>query len=92
MSPTIPKTCKAIVLEEAKAPWKFKEVPVKEPQEGEILIKSEACGVCHSDVFLQEGRWGTFPRIPGHEVIGKVVAVGPGEKKWSVGDRAGGPW
>ncbi|KAF2728026.1 alcohol dehydrogenase [Polyplosphaeria fusca] len=92
MTSSIPKTCTAIVLEEANAPWKFKEVTVPEPQEGEILIKTEACGVCHSDVFLQEGRWGTFPRIPGHEVIGSVVAVGPGVKKWKVGDRAGGPW
>ena len=88
----IPKTCKAVVIEKPGAPFAFKEVEVKEPQAGEILIKVEACGVCHSDSFLQEGRWGTFPRIPGHETIGEVVAVGPEVKKWKIGDRAGGAW
>ncbi|KAF2262982.1 alcohol dehydrogenase [Lojkania enalia] len=91
----IPKTCKAIVIEEAGAPWDVRDVPVREPKEGEILIKVEACGVCHSDSFLQQGYMNaiaSFPKIPGHESIGYVVAVGPGEKKWKVGDRAGGTW
>ncbi|PSN65716.1 alcohol dehydrogenase [Corynespora cassiicola Philippines] len=95
MAPSIPKTCRAVVLEGPGAPWAIKEVPVHEPGQGEVLIKVHACGVCHSDSFLQQGAFGplgTFPRIPGHEVIGTVVAVGPGEKKWKVGDRVGGPW
>jgi len=72
MSPTIPKTCKAVVLEGAGAPWAIKEVPVHEPERGEVLIKVHACGVCHSDSFLQAGAFGpmgTFPRIPGHESL-----------------------
>ncbi|OCL11056.1 alcohol dehydrogenase [Glonium stellatum] len=95
MSPSIPKTCKACVIEKAGAPWIIKEVPVEEPKHGEILIKVHACGVCHSDVGLQQGAWGAlakFPRVPGHEVIGTVVAIGPGESKWQVGDKVGGPW
>jgi D-arabinose 1-dehydrogenase-like Zn-dependent alcohol dehydrogenase len=50
-------------------------------------------GVCHSDSIVQSGSMGnTFPRIPGHEIIGDVVAVGDGERKWKAGDRVGGPW
>ncbi|GAB7341028.1 hypothetical protein MBLNU457_7357t2 [Dothideomycetes sp. NU457] len=94
-SPQIPKTCKAIVLEGPNSPWAVKDIPVEAPGEGHILIKVQACGVCHSDSALQQGHFGpmgTFPRVPGHEVIGKIVAVGPGEKKWKIGDRVGGPW
>jgi Zn-dependent alcohol dehydrogenase len=58
MSPTIPKTCRAVVLEKAGAPWVIKEVPVEEPKHGEVLIKVDACGVCHSDSFLQQGAFG----------------------------------
>jgi len=95
MAPNIPKTCKAVVLTKPGDPWPIKEVPVELPQAGEILIKVKACGVCHSDVALQAGHFGPmakFPVIPGHEVVGDVVAVGPNEKKWKVGDRVGGPW
>lgn len=48
MTTTIPKTCKAIVLDGPREPWALREVPVELPKEGEILIKSLACGVCHS--------------------------------------------
>jgi D-arabinose 1-dehydrogenase-like Zn-dependent alcohol dehydrogenase len=58
MTPNIPKTCRAVVLEEAGAPWAYKDVPVKEPQRGEVLIKVQACGVCHSDSSLQQGHFG----------------------------------
>lgn len=58
MSPNIPKTCKAVVIESAGAPWAIKEVPVNQPQHGEVLIKVAACGVCHSDSFLQQGAFG----------------------------------
>jgi len=94
MAPNIPKTCRAVVIEKPGAPWSIKEVPVNEPQSGEVLVKVDACGVCHSDSFLQKGAFGpdVFPRIPGHEVIGTVVAVGPGEKKWKIGDKVGGAW
>jgi hypothetical protein len=95
MAPDIPKTCRAVVIEKPGAPWAIKDVPVEQPKSGEVLIKVHACGVCHSDSFLQQGAFGegaSFPRIPGHEVIGTVVAIGDGEKKWKVGDRVGGPW
>lgn len=95
MAPSLPSKYRAVVIEKAGAPWAIKEVDLKEPQRDEILIKVHACGVCHSDSFLQQGAFGdmaSFPRIPGHEVIGTIVAVGEGEKKWKVGDLAGGAW
>jgi hypothetical protein len=93
MAQDIPTHCRAVVLEKVGAPWAIKEVPVKQPQAGEILIKVLACGICHSDSVLRQGHLGeVFPRIPGHEVIGTVVKVGEGEKKWKVGDRVGGGW
>lgn len=95
MTTSIPSKCRAVVIEHAGAPWAIKEVPVVMPKDGEILIKVHACGVCHSDTFMQQGAFGpmaSFPRIPGHEVIGTIVAVGQGVKKWKVGDRVGGPW
>jgi threonine dehydrogenase-like Zn-dependent dehydrogenase len=58
MAPNIPETCKAIVIEKANAPYAVKEVPVKKPESNEVLIKVEACGVCHSDSFLQKGMFG----------------------------------
>lgn len=54
----LPKTYKAVVLEKAGAPWDLKEVSLEEPQQGQILIKVEACGVCHSDSAVQEGHMG----------------------------------
>ncbi|GAB7356280.1 hypothetical protein MBLNU459_g7087t1 [Dothideomycetes sp. NU459] len=95
MAPSIPKTCKAVVIEEANAPWAVKDVPVNEPKHGEVLIKVSACGVCHSDSAVQQGQFGpmaNFPLVPGHEAIGRIVAVGPDEKRWKVGDRVGAAW
>jgi D-arabinose 1-dehydrogenase-like Zn-dependent alcohol dehydrogenase len=96
MTPTaIPETHRAVVLDAPGAPWTIKSVPTPRPQAGEILVKLLACGICHSDLHIQQGDFGAhiFPRVPGHEVIGTVVAVGgEGEGKWRVGDRVGGAW
>lgn len=92
-SSDIPSSCRAVVIEKKGAPWTIKDVPVSAPKSGEVLIKVLACGICHSDSFMQQGHLGdVYPRVPGHEVIGKVIAVGDGEKKWKVGDRVGGGW
>lgn len=95
MSTSIPKSCRAVVIEKPGAPWTIKQVPVNLPKAGEVLIKVLACGVCHADSSLQQGAFGegaSFPRTPGHEMIGTIVAVGEGEKKWKEGDRVGGGW
>lgn len=89
----LPKTYKAAVFEKKDAPFTLKDVELKLPGPGQVLVKSIACGVCHSDAMVQSGAFGNgFPIVPGHEVIGNVVAVGDGEKRWEVGDRVGGPW
>jgi D-arabinose 1-dehydrogenase-like Zn-dependent alcohol dehydrogenase len=90
---SLPKTYKAAVFEKANAPLILKDVPLKQPSAGEVLVKVIATGVCHSDAMVQAGTLGnSFPIVPGHEVIGNVAAVGDGEKRWKVGDRVGGPW
>jgi len=89
----LPKTYKAAVFEKANAPFTLKDLPLKEPEAGQVLVKVIAVGVCHSDAGVQAGAFGnSFPIVPGHEIIGNVAAVGDGEKRWKVGDRVGGPW
>jgi D-arabinose 1-dehydrogenase-like Zn-dependent alcohol dehydrogenase len=90
-----PKTCKAAIADKAGDKLTIREIEVKEPQTGEILIKVHACGVCHSDAGALAGAFGPagkFPMIPGHEIVGTVVAVGPSEKKWKTGDLVGAGW
>ena len=66
-----------------------REIPA--PSAGEVRIKVQACGVCHSDVLTKEGLWPgiQYPRIPGHEVVGIIDEVGGGVSEWTVGHRAG---
>ncbi|RDX57414.1 GroES-like protein [Lentinus brumalis] len=68
-------------------------VPWKDPQQGEIVVKVLACGVCGSDEQVPLGNLPIqYPRVPGHEIIGDVVAVSATEKVWKVGQRVGGGW
>jgi len=90
---TLPKTYKAAVFESANSPFVLKDIELKHPSKGQVLVKVIAVGVCHSDHGVQVGAFGnSFPRIPGHEIIGDVAEVGDGESRWKVGDRVGGPW
>ncbi|ORY55934.1 alcohol dehydrogenase GroES-like domain-containing protein [Pseudomassariella vexata] len=74
-------------------PISIKQVELKQPGPKRVLIKVLACGVCHTDSFEQHGFLGdVFPRVPGHELIGDIVAVGEGVTRLSIGDRVGGPW
>ncbi|KAL9606099.1 MAG: hypothetical protein Q9179_000725 [Wetmoreana sp. 5 TL-2023] len=93
MALTLPKTYKAAVFKKANDKLTIEDVKLKQPEQGQVLIKVLATGVCHSDAMVQSGAMGSpYPIIPGHEMIGEVVAVGSGEKKWKVGDRVGGAW
>ena len=69
-----------------------REVP--EPGPGRVRIKVEACGICHSDAFVVEGTFPgvRYPAVPGHEVAGRVDALGPGVAPWAVGQRVGVGW
>jgi D-arabinose 1-dehydrogenase-like Zn-dependent alcohol dehydrogenase len=69
-----------------------REIP--EPRAGEVLIKVQACGICHSDVLVKEGGWPgiQYPRVPGHEVAGVIDEVGAGVSAWKSGQRVGVGW
>lgn len=66
-------------------------LPVTAPGPGQVRIRVEACGVCHSDSVTVDGSLtgGVFPRVPGHEVVGRIDAVGEGVEGWAVGQRVG---
>ena len=70
------------------------ERPIPAPGAGQVRIKVQACGVCHSDVLTKEGLWPgiEYPRIPGHEVAGIVDEVGAGVSAWKKGQRVGVGW
>jgi alcohol dehydrogenase, propanol-preferring len=89
------KTMKAAVVEQFGRPLQIREVPVPEPGEGQVLVKVEASGVCHTDLHAAEGDWPVKPSppfIPGHEGAGTVVQVGRGSNGAKEGDRVGVPW
>lgn len=76
------------------APFEIVEREIPEPGAGQVRIRVEACGVCHSDSLTKEGLWPglQFPRVPGHEVIGVIDAVGTGVSSVSGGERVGVGW
>ncbi|KAK4463906.1 alcohol dehydrogenase [Cladorrhinum samala] len=91
--PSLPQTYRQAVFKEKGAPLTVEETSLKPPGKGEVLVKVEACGVCFSDVFAQQNvMGGGFPIVPGHEIIGRVVAVGDDAGAWKVGDRVGSGW
>jgi D-arabinose 1-dehydrogenase-like Zn-dependent alcohol dehydrogenase len=85
---------KAVQATKAGAPFEVVERDVPEPGVGQVRIKVEACGVCHSDAFVRAGAFPgmKLPRIPGHEIAGRVDAVGAHVTEWKAGDRAGVGW
>src|SRR5712672_3900832 len=84
------RTYKAV---QAREPGKLNlvELPIREPGPGQVRIRVEACGVCHSDAATVEGQFPslTLPRVPGHEAIGRIEEIGPGVTTWKVGQRVG---
>jgi propanol-preferring alcohol dehydrogenase len=91
----IPKTMKAAFVTAFGQPLTIGELPVPQPADGEVLIRIEACGVCHTDVHAADGDWPvkpSLPFIPGHEGIGRVVALGRNVKSLKEGDMVGVPW
>ena len=69
-----------------------REIP--QPSQGQVRIKVQACGICHSDVLVKDGLWPgiQYPRIPGHEVVGIVDDLGAGVAEWNIGQRVGVGW
>ncbi|PLB54584.1 alcohol dehydrogenase [Aspergillus steynii IBT 23096] len=90
---SLPQTYKHAIFKSLGAPLVIEEVPLTPPGPNEILVKVEACGVCFSDMFVQNNIMGAgFPLVPGHEIVGRVAAVGASVSGWTAGDRIGGAW
>lgn len=89
---------RAAVLREIGVPIEGAEVPTPQPGAGEVLIRVQACGVCHSDLHLADGDWDMLrpitkvPLILGHEIIGVVEGLGADVTAHAIGDRVGVPW
>jgi alcohol dehydrogenase len=90
----MPTTMRAIQIPRPHGDFEIEERPVPEPGPGMSRVKVQASGICGSDELVKEGMWPglTYPRVPGHEVIGVVDAVGAGVKGWKEGERAGVGW
>lgn len=85
----------AAQVEQFGQPLVLKELDVPTPGPGQILVKTEACGVCHTDLHAAGGDWPLKPALPftpGHEGIGLVAAIGAGVRAVKEGDRVGVPW
>jgi propanol-preferring alcohol dehydrogenase len=84
----------AMVLETARAPLRMRERPTPAPAAGEILVEVAACGVCRTDLHVVDGELPNpkLPLIPGHEIVGRVTALGADVAGFAVGERIGVPW
>jgi len=85
---------RAMVLERVGAPLVMQERPLPRPGAGELLIKVAACGVCRTDLHVVDGELPDIrtPIVPGHEIVGHVVASGAGVEGFAAGMRVGVPW
>ncbi len=87
-------TMQAMVLDRPRIPLALRDRPIPTPADGEILIAITACGVCRTDLHVVDGelQHPTRPIIPGHEIVGRVSALGRNVSGFSVGERVGVPW
>ncbi len=85
---------KAAQIPKPGADFEVVEREIPKPGAGQVVIKVQACGVCHSDVLTKEGMWPgiEYPRVPGHEVVGIIDSVGAGVSAWKLGQRVGVGW
>ncbi len=85
---------RVVQIQEPGAPFELVERPLPEPGPGQVRIKVEACGICHSDAFVATGTFPGvhYPAVPGHEIAGRIDAVGPAVTTWRVGQRVGVGW
>jgi alcohol dehydrogenase, propanol-preferring len=86
-------TMRAMVLERVGEPLSLRDRPEPTPGPGELRLRIRACGVCRTDLHLVDGELATaVPRIPGHQIVGAVEALGPGASRFALGQRVGVPW
>jgi D-arabinose 1-dehydrogenase-like Zn-dependent alcohol dehydrogenase len=85
---------KVAQISKAGGDFELVEREIPQPGPGQVRVKVEACGICHSDVLVKDGVWPglQYPRVPGHEVAGRVDALGDRVANWTKGDRVGVGW
>ena len=85
---------RAMVLERPRTPLVLRNRPVPDPGAGELLIEVGACGVCRTDLHVVDGELEhpKVPLMPGHEIVGRLLRLGPDVSGFSVGERVGVPW
>jgi D-arabinose 1-dehydrogenase-like Zn-dependent alcohol dehydrogenase len=85
---------KAARINKAGGDFELVERDIPQPDAGQVRVKIEACGICHSDALVKEGLWPglQYPRVPGHEVAGRIDALGGGVTNWKEGQRVGVGW
>jgi len=85
---------KAVQVTKPGGNFEVVERSIPDPGRGQVRIKVEACGICHSDVLVKEGLWPgiQYPRVPGHEIAGRIDAVGADVTLWKPGQRVGVGW
>lgn len=91
----IPETMKAALVRQFGSDLTVEDRPVPTPGPGEVLIRVETCGICHTDLHTVQGAWSpqpALPFVPGHEAVGRVAAKGPEVTYLHVGDRVAVPW
>ena len=88
------KMMRAVQVSKGGAPFELIERELPEPEANQVRIRVEACGICHSDAFVKSGAFPglKLPRIPGHEIAGRVDEVGGAVREWKKGDRVGVGW
>jgi D-arabinose 1-dehydrogenase-like Zn-dependent alcohol dehydrogenase len=90
----MPTKMKAVQVSKPGGNFELVERNIPEPGRNQVRIKVEACGICHSDALVKEGHWPgiQYPRVPGHEIAGRIDAVGPDVTNWKPGQRVGVGW
>ena len=85
---------KAVQVPKGGADFQVVEREIPKPGAGQVRIKVQACGICHSDALTKEGQWPgiQYPRVPGHEVTGVIDELGVGVSEWKAGQRVGVGW
>ena len=85
---------RAMLLEAPQSPLRSREIPAPRPKAGQLLLRVAACGVCRTDLHVIDGELGDpkLPLVLGHEIVGRVEALGAGVGGFSVGERVGVPW
>ncbi|CAJ0553156.1 Ff.00g116680.m01.CDS01 [Fusarium sp. VM40] len=93
MASPLPQTYRACLLEQPTGPWQLKELKLEPPKKGEVLVKVRACGFCITDIGVWAGALGPltkWPIVPGHEIVGDVIQLGPDVDNFDIDDRVGG--